>query len=260
MKIGATIQARMGSSRLPGKVLMPIVGKPMLELQTERILQSHLIDSLIIATSTQAQDDPIEQLAKRLGVFCYRGSEENVLNRITQALRTYQVDLHVEFKGDGPLVDPLLVDAMIGYYLKSQDRIDYLTNGMKTTYPPGMEVTIYPASVLWDAESRIRDPADLEHVAWNIESHADRYRLYNLEAPAWFHYPEFYLEVDTPEDFEVVSAVFENFYPENPGFGLAQMIDFMKKHPELANRNRFVHRRWKIFREKNPIPWEKVIR
>lgn len=255
MKIAATIQARMGSSRLPGKVLLPILGVPMLALQIERIRRSLLIDEVIIATSVEAQDDAIERLARKLGVGCFRGSESDVLGRVVGTLREFHVDVHAEFMGDNPIPDPLLVDSIIGFYLKNADRYDYVTNALKTTYPPGAEVFVYPAEVLYDAERRVSDPSLREHVSVNIALHPDRYRICNLEAPPWFRYPEFHIEVDTQEDYEVVSAVYEHFYPDNPGFGLAQVIDFMRANPELASRNSNVARRWKKFRvEATPQP------
>lgn len=248
MKICATIQGRMGSSRLPGKVLMPILGKPMLALQVERIQQSRLIDEVIVATSTERRDDPIERLAREMGIGCFRGSEEDILSRLSGAFRAFQVELHVEFMGDSPMPDPLLIDTVIGYYLKHAHRYDYVTNGLKTTYPPGAEVTVYPASVLLDVDSRVKDPLLREVGTWNIPQHPEWYRLCNLEAPAWLRHPDLYLEVDTREDFEVISAVYEHFYPHNPGFGLGAMIDFLLSHPELAERNRHVHRRWKAYK------------
>lgn len=248
MKIGATIQARMASTRLPGKVLKPILGRPMLALQVERIQRSLLIDEVIIATSVEKQDDVIEALARELGVQCFRGSETDVLSRVVGALRAFSVDIHVEFMGDNPIPDPLLVDSITGYYLKHADRYDYVTNALKTTYPPGAEVFVYPSEVLFDAERRAPHTPLREHVGPHIYQHPERYRICNLEAPPWSHYPDLHLEVDTQEDFEVVSAIYEHFYPANPGFGLAQVIDFMKAHPKLAERNRQVERRWKVFR------------
>ena len=152
MKISATIQARINSSRLPGKVLKPILGKPMLTLQVERIQQSMLIDEIIIATSDSVKDNPIEALAHRLGIHCFRGSEDDVLSRVVGALKAYRVETHVEFMGDNPLPDPLLIDAIIGFFLKNADKYDCVTNALKTTYPPGTEVFVYPAEVLFDAE------------------------------------------------------------------------------------------------------------
>ena len=249
MKISATIQARMASSRLPGKVLKPILGKPMLSLQIERIQQSMLIDEVIIATSDSVKDDPIEALAHRLGVYCFRGSEDDVLSRIVGALKKYKVEIHVEFMGDNPMPDPLLIDAIIGFYLRNAAKYDFVTNGLKTTYPPGAEVYVYPAEVLFDAEKHATDPALREHVGLLIYQHPERYRIYNLEAPPWFYAPDFHLEVDTQEDFEVVSAIYEALYPGNPGFTLSQVIEFLRKNEALANKNRYVERRWKVFRE-----------
>lgn len=248
MKIGATIQARMGSSRLPGKVLKPILGKPMLELQWERIRQSRLIDEVIVATSAQRQDDPIAQWAKRLGLPCFRGSENDVLSRVAGALRSHPMDLHVEFLGDSPLPDPLIVDAFIGYFLKHSQSLDLVTNALKTTYPPGAEVTVYRPQTLLDAADRAGNTPLREHVSCHITSQPERYRLCNLEAPPQFHYPDLYLEVDSAEDFEVISAIYEHFYAGRPGFGLGEIIRFMAEHPELAARNRHVERRWKVFR------------
>ena len=248
MKITATIQARMGSTRLPGKVMKLIVGKPMLALQIERIRRSMLIDEIVVATSVNSRDDPIERLAEEVGVSCFRGSEEDVLSRVVDALRTFQADVHVELTGDNPLPDPMLIDSIIGYYLKNADRYDLVTNSLTTTYPPGQEVYVYRPEVLFEAESRVTDSALREHVSIHIYQHHEQYRICNLEAPTEFHRPDLYLEVDTQEDFEVVSAIYEHFYSRNPAFSLAQVIDFMDSHPELASRNSNIERRWTSFR------------
>lgn len=248
MTIDATIQARLGSSRLPGKVLKPILGKPMLELQIERIRQSRLIDRVIIATSDCEQDDEIEALALRLGCLCFRGSEDDVLGRVTGALIQYGVDIHVEFQGDNPMPDAHLVDSVIGYYLKQSHNYDYVTNALKTTYPPGAEVSVYPASVLIDAERHAGSSALREHVGLHIYQNCERYRICNLESPSWLCRPDLHLEVDTDEDFDLVSKVFEHFYPTNPGFSLSQVIEFVDNNPVLV-KNSKVERRWKRFRK-----------
>jgi len=248
MKIVATVQARVGSSRLPAKVLKPILGKPMLELQLERIRQSRLIDEVVVATSTKSQDDPVEELARQVGVGCFRGSEEDVLSRITGALKAFQAQIHVEFMGDSPLPDPLLIDSVIGFYLKNQDSYDYVSNALKITYPPGADVYVCPVPILLKAQ-RDADPAHRDLVGWHVFRSPPRYRICNLEAPSSFHHPDFHLEVDTQEDFEVISAIFEHFYPRDPGFGLGQVIEFLKAHPELVARNQHVERRWKAFRQ-----------
>jgi spore coat polysaccharide biosynthesis protein SpsF len=232
-----------------GLMLLPILGRPMLELQIERIRRSRLVDDLVLATSVESQDDPLEGLAKRLGIACFRGSETDLLARVAGALKTSGGELHAEFFGDSPLPDPLLIDQFIGFYLKHAGRYDVVTSALKTTYPPGMEVTVYPSRLLFDAEQTAQSPEQREHVSLGILGQPERYRICNLEAPPEFHQPELYLEVDTREDFEVVSAVYEHLYPGNPEFGLAQILEFMKEHPELANRNRQVERRWKAYRQ-----------
>jgi len=249
MRILATIQARMGSTRLPGKVLKPIVGKPMLALQVERIRQSILIDDVVIATTTNAGDDAVERVADELGVGCYRGSEADVLSRVIEALKAFAADVNVEFMADNPIPDPLLVDSIVGFFLKNADRFDYVTNALRTTYPPGAEVHVYPVDTLFDVGEHVDDPALREHVGIHITQNPDRYRIHNLEAPPWYHAPDIHLEVDTPEDFEVVSAVYEHFYPRSPGFTLAEVLGFLREHPEIARRNRDVERRWAAFRQ-----------
>lgn len=251
MKIGATIQARTRSSRLPGKVLLPILGRPMLARQVDRIRQSRLIDEVVIATTDQPGDDAIEKLATELEVGCFRGSEDDVLSRVVKAIEAFGVELHVEFMADNPLPDPLLVDAIIGYYLKHRDTVDYVTNGLKTTYPPGMEVSVCPAEVLEDVSSRVHDASAREHVGVHIHQRPDLYRIQNLEAPPWLNRPDFHLEVDTQEDFEMVSAVVEALHQRNPFFGAGEIVSFLDVHPEIVAINREVHRRWRAFRQDN---------
>jgi spore coat polysaccharide biosynthesis protein SpsF (cytidylyltransferase family) len=245
MKIAATIQARTGSTRLPNKVLLPILGVPMLARQVERIRKSFLVDEVIIATSTNLRDDPIASLAQEIGVSCFRGSEEKVLDRIVGALQQFQVDVNVECYGDCPLPDPALMDAIIGIYLKCQGTCDYVETGLKTTFPPGLDVMVYPARVLYDV-AKITE--DREHGAVNIRSRPERYRTRNVEAPGRFRYPEYHLEVDTPKDFDVITTIYEELYPSNPDFSLLHIIEFLKDHPSVAEQNRYEHRLWKAFR------------
>ncbi len=237
----------MGSSRLPGKSLRPILGKPMLAYQIERLQRSMLLDRIIVATSVHPRDDAIAELAHTLGIECFRGSEDDVLGRVAGALRQFDVEIHAEFQGDNPMPDPMLVDSVIGYYLKNADRYDYVTNGLRTTYPPGAEVTVYPARILLEAERSAVDPAAREHVGPHIYDRPDRYRIFNLEAPPWLRAPDVHLEVDTEEDFEVVSRVFEHFCPANPGFTMMQAVEFARSEG-LDEINKNVHRRWQEFR------------
>jgi spore coat polysaccharide biosynthesis protein SpsF len=246
--VDATIQARLGSSRLPGKVLKPILGRPLLEYQIERIRRSKIIKRVIIATTTSSQDDAIVELAQRIGCDCSRGSENDVVGRVLRALDEFKIEVNAEFQGDNSVPDPDVIDHVIGYYLEHSDEFDYVTNALKTTYPPGLEVSVYPRSVLADAASRIVDPALREYVGIHIYQHPEWHRIKNLEAPPEFRRPNLHLEVDTQEDFELVSAIYEHFMPTKPEFSLADVIAFTDANPDLARRNIHVERRWKKFR------------
>lgn len=251
MRVTATIQARMGSTRLPGKVLKPIRGKPMLQIQIERVLRSRLVDEVVVATSTNAGDDPIARLAEDLGVGCFRGPEDDVLGRIAGLVRALDVQLHVELIGDSPLTDPQIVDEMIGVFLKAEGSLDYVSNGTALSYPSGMEVNVYPGRVLLDADSRVgADDPLREHVDIHI-SKTDRYRRLCVTAPPWFHHPDIFLEVDTPRDFEMMSRLIGHFMEQGRGhFGLAQILDYLEGNPDLAALNRDEPRRWWAFKDK----------
>ena len=247
-KVTATVQARLGSSRLPGKVLKKICGVPILQLLVERLKMSFLIDEIVIATTIDGRDDPIAALADELGVGCFRGSEEDVLGRVVEAIKEFEIDVHAEFQGDNVMPDPMLIDTMIGFYLKNCDQYDYVTNALKTTYPPGQEVSVYAGSVLVEAERDWQRELSREHVGIHIYKQPDKFRVMNVEAPPWHDRPAYHLEVDTEEDFEVVRKVFEHFHPEHPEFSLSQIILFLEQS-RLFEVNRDVDRRWYEFRE-----------
>jgi spore coat polysaccharide biosynthesis protein SpsF len=246
-RIDATIQARMGSSRLPGKVLLPVAGQPLLARIVERIRRSRLIDRVIIATSSSGQDDPVAELAERMGCLCFRGSENDVLGRVAGALKAFDVDIHVELQGDNALPDPLLIDSVVGYYLKFRDKYDYVTSALRTTYPPGSEVTVYAASTLIQAEAEWESDRSREHVGPHIYQRSVRFRCCNLEAPAEYHYPDIHLEVDTIEDYQVVCRLYEHFLPGKPGFTLAEAIEFALQS-DIWRANADIPRRWRSYR------------
>ena len=249
MKIIASIQARMGSSRLPGKVLTEVCGKPLLLWQVERIQRARLIDDIIIATTTNIADDAIEVFCKSHQLRCFRGSEDDVLARISTMVREFQIEHHVEFCGDSSLIDPHIVDEVVGYYLKYQDDFDLVSNGLKTSYPPGQEVTVYGGKVLIDADKQvdINDP-NREHVTMHIVKNSN-YKVKNLIAPYRYAFPDIYLEVDTQEDLNFVEAIVRNFIDSgNEHFSLSDILSFVKGADHLKNINQNVHRRWKEFR------------
>lgn len=251
MKIVGSIQARLGSSRFPGKVLKLVSGVPMLLRHVDRLRRSRLIDEIVVATTTNPGDDAIAEACLKAGVSVYRGPEDDVLGRIAGLIRARGADVHAEFFGDSPLTDAHLVDETLGVYLKNKDRVDFVSNSLKTTYPPGQEVICYRGEALLKADALVaKDDPLREHVSLNIWKRPETFRVLGLEAPAHYRRPDLYLEVDTAEDFSVVSAVFEHFLSRGQEyFSLAQILDFFRDREALAATNRGVERRWMKFRE-----------
>lgn len=241
MKSFAIIEARMKSTRLPGKNLRPILGKPMLERLVERLRLARSLQGIVVATTTDASDDPIEALANELGIFCFRGSENDVLDRVLRAARSVAADVIVEVTGDCPLTDPLVVDRLVEIY--RQGGYDYVGNIRPSTYPIGLAAQVFPTRVLAEVADLTQDPADREHVSLYIYEHPERYALHNVESGLPEKYRHYRLTVDTAEDFALVTAIFEALYPANPAFGLSDVLAYLDAHPALLELNRNVKQR-----------------
>jgi len=246
--VDATIQARTGSSRLPGKVLFDVDGKALLQRQVERIQKSRHIDRVIIATTDRPQDDAIATLAESMGIGCFRGAEDDVIGRVCAALRAFDVTVHAEFMGDNSVPDAGVIDRVVGTYLEMADQVDYVTNALKTTYPPGLEVSVYASRTLFDAEARTVEGDIREYCGFHIYTHPERYRICNLEAPEHQRRPHVHLEVDTQEDFDVVRAVYRHF-SSSTDFTLDDVIAFADANPDIFEANVAVERRWKQYRK-----------
>ncbi|MFZ5608515.1 MAG: cytidylyltransferase domain-containing protein [Pseudomonadota bacterium] len=232
------LQARMGSTRLPGKVLAPILGKPMLARQIERIARARLLDRLVIATSGQAEDDPLAALAQALKVDCYRGAVDDVLDRFYQCAKRYNADHVVRLTGDCPLIDPDLIDAVVRLHLAG--RHDYSSNVLPPTYPDGLDVEAMTRQALNLAWENASKPSQREHVTSYITGRAKGFSIGNLtseidrSSQRW--------TVDEPEDLAFVQAVFAALYPDNPRFSSHDVLDFLGAHPDVAALNSHIAR------------------
>jgi spore coat polysaccharide biosynthesis protein SpsF len=240
MRTVCTIEARMTSSRLPGKVLLPAAGKPLLEHMIERLRRVEQLDEIVIATTEDASSEPLQALASRLGVGCFRGSEDDVLARVLGAAQAYDAELIVETTGDCPLIDPATVDLVISRFHEAG--VDYCANNLERTYPRGMDAQAFPTAVLAEVDTRTDDPSDREHVSLYIYEHPERYKLHSVTSDR----PEtgaLRLTVDTPEDYELVKTVFEALYPAKPDFSLQDILALFDARPELADVNRHVEQK-----------------
>lgn len=228
----------MNSSRLPGKVMLPILGKPALQFLVERLQQAKAVDEIVVATTTHQADAVIERLAAKLGVGCFRGSEEDVLDRVLRAAQGANADVIVEITGDCPLLDPGMVDAVVQGHRSG--RYDYVSNGLRRPLPHGLIVQVFATEVLAEVARTTQDPADREHVSLYIYEHPERFRLHTLVMEEAEKYSDIRITLDTADDFAVISAIVEALYPANSAFTFADVAALCRRQPELLTLNEHI--------------------
>jgi len=243
-KIVCIVQARTGSTRLPSKVTKEICGKTVLELLIERLKQSSKIDDIIIATTTNPKDKVIAELAERNGIKFFRGSEEDVLGRYYGAAKAVNADIIVRVTSDCPLLDVDGMDSLIDHFL--MDEVDYAVdigdtgvhfnpNGM----PLGLGSEVMKFSALERAQLSNADAAQREHVTLYLEENPDKFKLRYYDSPEYARGNNFRLTLDTPEDFELIKAIYENLYKGRP-ISLKKVFEFLETNPRLARSNMHV--------------------
>ena len=236
--IVAILQARMTSSRLPGKVLKPILGRPMLDYQVERLRRARRLDRLVVATSTDPSDDPIAEDCRHLAVDCFRGSLDDVLDRYYQAAMAFHATDIVRVTGDCPLLDPELIDTLVATHLDGG--FDYCSTSLEPTYPNGLDAEIMTFAALERAWAEAELPSDREHVTLYLYKRAKGLKLGSVtqaedqSSMRW--------TVDNQEDFDLVRRIFEALYPVNPAFSTADILTFLARHPEVARINAMYRR------------------
>ena len=216
----AILQARFSSSRLPGKVLKPILDKPMLLHQIERIQNSKKIDRLVVATSAEKSDDGIEKMCLDNNVGVYRGNLDNVLDRFYQCANQYNPEHVVRLTGDCPLTDSQVIDQVIDKHLFTKS--NYTSNAIPPTYPDGLDVEIFKFSTLQEAWKYAKLPSELEHVSPYIRKNLDSSNKFNLECE--MDLSEHRWTVDDPEDFRFVKEVYIELYPKNRNFNMRDVL------------------------------------
>ncbi len=241
MKYILTIEARTRSSRLPGKVLKPILGKPMLAMMIERLKHARTIDGIVVATTVNPDDNPIVKLAEVCGVACFRGSEEDVLARVLGAARHFGADVIVETTGDCPLIDPAVVDKVVSDY--RMGGADFVSNNLIYSTPRGMDVRVFSTEKLSEIDRITNDPADREHVSLYFWEHPDRYRLRNVTTDLPPKVANLRLTVDTKEDFELIQTVFGALYSEDSIFTFSDIVTLFEENPDLTQINQDIRQK-----------------
>jgi len=218
----------MNSTRLPSKVLLPLVGKPMLERQIERINYSELINELIVATSLSGEDQQIEDLCESIGVKCFRGELDDVLDRFYEASKMSNADLIMRLTGDCPLIDPFLLDEIISYFKRGD--FDYVCNSLEPTYPDGLDAELFTSRVLTIAWNEARSNSEREHVTSFIRKSQGRFKMGCLKNDEDFS--DCRWTVDEPEDYELMKFIYNNLYKEGQVFTWKDVLLLREKYPE----------------------------
>jgi spore coat polysaccharide biosynthesis protein SpsF len=245
MKTIGLLAVRTGSSRLPAKALMPILGKPMLERMIERVQRAGAIDEVVIATTERPEDDRIEALASRLGASCFRGSENDVLGRMAGAVEAANCDRVIELLGDNPLVHAAIIDEVAAFF--ETGGYDYAVNvtyeqpnapAAAARFPIGVRVEIYKPGVIIQCAAETNDPRNREHSTSYIGEHPEKFNLGYFEAKgAWasLNQPKMTFAVNYQENFDLIEAIFGACYPQDENFPLQAVMALLEEKPELLS-------------------------
>lgn len=234
----AILQARTSSTRLPGKVMLPVAGAPMLQRQIERLRRSRRIDRLIVATSDRRDDDRVAAVAATAGVDAYRGSLDDVLDRYYRAAAPYRPDLIVRLTGDCPLADWQVVDRVIDHALDGG--FDYASNTLRPTWPDGLDVEVVTFATLAAAWHEAADALEREHVMPFITRRPERFRLGSVENDV--DLSSLRWTVDEPSDYTLISRIYDMLYGRNPGFTTTDILRLLTEQPGLISINEGIER------------------
>ncbi len=228
----AILQARMSSTRLPGKILKPILGEPMLMRQLERLARCVNIDRLCVATTRDQSDDPVVELCDEHSIDVFRGDEHDVLDRYYQSAKTFNAEHVVRLTGDCPLADPELIDDVICYY--SEGEYDFVSNCIHPTFPDGLDVAVFSWKVLEESWRNAKLPSHREHVTLYARE-SKRFRIGSYENNADLSHYRW--TVDEMDDYDFANRIYEELYRKKPEFTSKDIYDLLASKPEIIEMN-----------------------
>ena len=221
----------MGSTRLHGKVMMPINGRPLIDYMIERLKHSEFLEQIVFATTDAQMDKPIVDWCKQSTVACFQGDEDDVLSRYYHCAKQFDASIVIRMTSDCPLIDPKIIDEVVKSYLE-QDDVEFSSNTvpLPCLYPDGMDVEVFSADLLERAHNEAQLPSEREHVTFFMwrTGKFKTFRLDPLEDISQYRFT-----VDYPQDFEVIKAVLEQLYVKNQTFSMNDLINFMNENPHL---------------------------
>jgi spore coat polysaccharide biosynthesis protein SpsF len=234
MNIVTIIQARTSSTRLPGKVLLKIAGKTVLELMMERVLRSRLAGTIVVATTTDAEDNLIEDLCKQKKYLCFRGDKNDLLDRHFQTAKKFSADIVLKIPSDCPLIDPDVIDKVIQFFLDDKNQFDFVSNLHPATYPDGNDVEVMTMMALEKASREAKKDFEREHTTPFIWENPQIFKIGNVEWESGLDYSMTHrFTFDYKEDYDFIKKIYEELYPLNPNFTLKNILDFLKTHPAI---------------------------
>lgn len=235
-KVVATVEARMESSRLPGKMLMSVNGTPAIVRLLRRLALCRRVDEIVLATAVSSSCDVLEEVARGEGVKCFRGSEDDVLQRVVDAQRSAESDIVVEINGDCILLDPDIVDMGVLTFLEND--CDVVSNCRKPGYPSGFGVQVFRFADLDEVAKTIDDPPVREHVSLYFYEHPEKYRCIHLYPTIRHHAPDKRFQLDYQEDLDFINAIYERLEPRyGDAFGLDEIMKLLADEPHLYDLN-----------------------
>ncbi|MEA5549886.1 glycosyltransferase family protein [Anabaena cylindrica UHCC 0172] len=244
MKTVAIIQARMGSTRLPGKVMKKLCDKTVLSHVISRVKACLLVDEIVVATTTSLADNVIVVEAEKCDVKCFRGSEKNVLERYYLAAKKYQADVIVRVTSDCPLFDSEVLTGMLEYFInetKDGLEIDYLSNCLRRSYPRGLDAEVFTFNILEKAFQESRQPYQREHVTPYIYEHPEIFSLHNQNNND--DLSDYRWTLDTEDDWKLIEEIYKNLYREGEIFTTDEVVDFLEENPELLLINTHIEQK-----------------
>ncbi|MCB9989394.1 MAG: glycosyltransferase family protein [Rhodospirillales bacterium] len=234
-KVIAIVQARLGSTRLSGKVLLDVCGKPLLWHVMRRVMASTMVDETILTTADNDINKPIVDFAAQYGFSCYAGSEIDLLDRFYQPCKTGNADIVVRITADCPLVDPVIIDNTIRYYIENQNEIDYVNCNSSHKLPDGLDTEVFSMETLESLWKNTKGTFEREWFTTNIFEHPDRWRLGNMNVDQ--DYSQTRWTVDYPEDMELIREIFAALDNPDTIFGMNDILQLLKERPELDSIN-----------------------
>ena len=237
-KVVTVVQARTGSTRLPNKVLRPLAGAALLQRMVERVQAAELVGTVVVATTTEPGDDPIEALCATAGIVCYRGDPLDLLDRHYQTGLAHGATAVVKIPSDCPLIDPRIIDRVLAHFLNHSGAFDFVSNLHPASYPDGNDVEAMTMDALATAWREATRPLEREHTTPYLWENPDRFRLGNVLWETGLDYAKSHRwTIDYEEDYQFIRAVYDALYPVNPRFGLDDILAFVAANPDVAALN-----------------------